>query len=57
VDDELVGSAEEDFARPVLPEFAAKGTLDRDGLEGKFRDPRWNVAAASLAGDHEGLAE
>ena len=56
VEDEIVRSPEEDFARPVLPEFAAKRTLNGDGLEGEFPDAGWNVATASLACHHEGLA-
>jgi hypothetical protein len=30
--------------------------LDRDRLKGELPDAGWNVAAAPLAGDHEGLA-
>jgi len=53
---ELVCPTEKDFARPVLPNFAAQGALDGDGLEGELLPPGWHVAAATLAGHHEGLA-
>jgi hypothetical protein len=52
---ELVRSPEEDFARPVLPELAAQWALDGDGLKWEFLDAGWNVAAAPLARDDEGL--
>ncbi len=54
--DELVRSPEEDFAWPVLAEFAAQRTRDRDGLEREFLSLRRHVAAASLALHDEGLA-
>ena len=54
--DELVGASEEDLGGQVPAQFAAEGTLDRDGLKRKFIPPRWNIAAALLAGHHEGLA-
>jgi hypothetical protein len=52
----LVWTAEEDLARPVLPEFTAEGAFDRDGLEREFLPPGRHVASAALAGDDEGLA-
>jgi hypothetical protein len=33
-----------------------RGAIDGDGLKGELPDARWNVAAAPLAGDHEGFA-
>lgn len=53
---ELVWPTEEDLARPVLPKLTAKLTLDRDGLKRKFLPPGGHIAAALLAGDHEGFA-
>ena len=54
--DELVRLPEEDLRRQVPARFAAEGTLNGDGLEGELPDAGWNVAAALLAGHHEGLA-
>ena len=51
-----VGQPEEDFRRQVPAKFATEGALKGDGLKGKFPDAAWHVTAASLAGDHEGLA-
>jgi hypothetical protein len=56
VDHELVGASEEDFARPVLPNFAAQGTLDGNRLKGKLLPAGRHVAAAPLARHNEGLA-
>jgi hypothetical protein len=52
----LVRLSEEDFARPVLPNVAAKRTLNRDGLEVKILKAGWDIAAALLARHHEGFA-
>jgi hypothetical protein len=52
----LVRATEEDFRGQVPAQFAAEGALNRDGLKRKFVPARWNVAAASLACDDEGLA-
>ncbi len=55
MNDELVGATEEDFGGEVSAQFAAEGTLDGDGLKGEFTPARRHVAAAFLAGHHEGL--
>jgi hypothetical protein len=52
----LVWPTEEEFRGQVPTRFAAEGTLNGDGLEREFLDAGWNVAAASLALDHEGFA-
>jgi hypothetical protein len=54
--DQLVGATEEDFARPVLPLLSTQRTLYGDRLEREFLQAGGHVAAAPLAGDHEGLA-
>jgi hypothetical protein len=54
--DELVRSPEEDLRWKVPTQFAAQGALNGDGLKRKFVPARWHIAAAFLAGDHEGLA-
>jgi hypothetical protein len=51
---ELVRSPEEDLSGKVTAQFGTEGALDRDRLEGEFPDAGWNVAAALLAGHHEG---
>jgi hypothetical protein len=48
--------SEEDFGWQVSPQFAAERALDVDGLEGELPDAGRHLAAAPLAGDHEGLA-
>jgi hypothetical protein len=53
---ELVRSAEEDFARPVLPLLSTQRTLDGDRLKGEFPQAGRHIAAATLARDHERLA-
>jgi hypothetical protein len=53
---QLVGVSEEDFGWQVSPQFAAERALDVDGLEGELPDAGRHLAAAPLAGDHEGLA-
>ena len=52
---ELVRSPEEDFRGQVSAQLAAEGALDRDGLKRKFFPTGRHIAAASLAGHHEGL--
>lgn len=52
----MVRSPEEDLGGKVPTQFAAKRALDADGLEWKFPDAGWNVAAAPLTGDDEGFA-
>jgi len=54
--DELLRSPEEDFARPVPPNFAAQGTLNGDGLEGELLQAGGHIAAAPLARHDEHLA-
>jgi hypothetical protein len=54
--DELVRSPEEDLGGEVPAQFAAQGTLDRDGLKWEFPGAGGNIAAARLARDDEGLA-
>jgi hypothetical protein len=53
---ELVRSPEEDLRWKVSPQFAAKWTLDGDGLERKLVPTRRHIAAATLACHHECLA-
>jgi hypothetical protein len=45
----LVRQTEENLAWPVLPQLAAKRTLDCDGLEGEFIPARGHIAATPLA--------
>jgi hypothetical protein len=56
VNHELVRSSEEDLRWQVPANFTTEGALNGDGLERKLHDAGWNVAAALLAGHHEGLA-
>jgi hypothetical protein len=56
VNHELVGASEVYLRREVPAQFAAKRTLDRDGLERELLDAGWNIAAAAFALHHEGLA-
>ena len=55
VNHELVRSPEEDLRWKVLAQFATEGALDGEGLKGELPDAGWNIAAALLAGHHEGL--
>ena len=50
---ELVGMTEEDLRWQVPAQFAAKGTLDGDRLEGELLPARRHIAAAPLAGDNK----
>jgi len=52
----LVRPTEEDLGGQVPAQFATEGALNGDGLEREFPDAGWNIVAAFLAGDHEGLA-
>jgi hypothetical protein len=56
VNDELVRPTEEDLRGQVPSQFAAQGALDGDGLKWKLIPARLHIAAASVAGDHEGFA-
>jgi hypothetical protein len=51
-----VRPTEEDLGGKVPPQFAAKWTLDRDGLKWKFIPTRRHIAAAPFTGNNEGLA-
>jgi len=53
---EFVRSPEEDFRRQVPAKFTAEAALDRNGLERKILQAGGHIAAATLAGHHEGLA-
>ena len=56
VNNEWVGASEEDLRWKVSSQFAAKGTLDGDGLERKLLLTRRHIAAAPLACHHECFA-
>jgi len=52
----LVRPTDEEFGGQVPAQLATEGALDGDGLKAEFPDAGRNVAAASLAGHHEGFA-
>jgi hypothetical protein len=56
VNHKLGWPTEEYLRREVPSQFAAQGALDGDRLKREFIPTGRHIAAASLAGDHEGLA-
>jgi hypothetical protein len=53
---QLVRPTEKNFGGQVPAQFATELALNGDGLEREFADAGGHIAAASLAGHHEGLA-
>lgn len=53
---ELVRPTKEEFRRQVPARVTAKRTLNGDGLKWELSQTGRHVAAAALAGDHEGFA-
>jgi hypothetical protein len=52
----LVRPTEEDLGGQVPAQFAAEGARHHNGLEWELLPARRHIAAATLAGDLEGLA-
>jgi hypothetical protein len=53
---QMVRPSEKNFGGQVPAKFATEGALNGDGLKRELPDAGWNVAAALLARDNEGLA-
>ena len=52
----MVGATEKDLRWQVTVQFATEWALNGNRLKGKFIPPERHIAAASFAGDDEGLA-